>query len=432
WLFAHDGSEFGFVTDAIWRSPLGLRINAQETLGEVQTFDRVRVSSDQLAPVDGRYHLRMTAELWETHYFDHMQLRAVDHPAGTTLFVDERFVFPAPDLAPRLFSTPEPVAAVRDEEGRDRLDLVRERDGRYLQAFDKSAYQGLTNPHTLEIDLASRPERTVLLMSGWLRPTDSSINMALGQGDLDAPSGLRVEVADSGGEWRLLHEDFGVPAGKEKTILLDLTGAFESTDGRRVRLSTTSEIYWDAIWQAEPLEEGEMNVHEPKALRQELKFRGYSTVSRADEQSPALPDYESLSGTSARWFDLEGFYTRFGDVEELLASVDDRYVIMNAGDELLLEYEELPEPEPGMVRTFFFDSDGWVKDGDVNTEGSATVGPLPYHEMSETEHQRDSDLKEDPVYRRFREDWSRYHTRYVTPSSAYSVLQTVNRERREP
>ncbi|MEX1211651.1 MAG: FG-GAP-like repeat-containing protein [Balneolaceae bacterium] len=430
WLFAHDGTEFGFVTDAIWRSPLGLRINAQETLGEVQTFDRVRVSSGQLAPVDGRYHLRMTAELWETHYFDHMQLRAVDHPEGTTVFVDERFVFPAPDLTPRLLTTPEPVAAVLDSEGRDQLDRVQERDGRYLQAFDKSAYQGLVHPHTIEIELTPRTENTLLILSGWLRPTDSSINLALGQGNREAPSGLRVDVSEGESDWRVLHEDFGVPAGKEKSILLDLSDAFESTEGRRVRLSTTSEIYWDAIRQAESLNPGNMKVHVPNALRQELQFRGYSTVSRAGEQSPALPDYTSLSGTSARWFDLEGFYTRFGDVRELLERVDDRYVIMNAGDELVLEYEALPDPEPGMIRTFLFDSDGWVKDGDVNTEGSATVGPLPYHEMAETDHQRDAHLLDDPVYRRFQEDWSRYHTRYVTPLSNHSVLRTVNPERR--
>lgn len=432
WLFAHDGSGFGFVTDAIWRSPLGLRINARETLGEVQTFDRIRISPDQLVPVDGRYQLRMTAELWETHYFDHMRLRAVDHPEGTTVFVDERFVFPAPDLSPRLLATPQPVAAVRDSEGRDQLDLVRERDGRYLQAFEKTAYQGLVHPHDIEIELTDRSENTVLLLSGWLRPTDSSINLALGQGELDAPRGLRVEVTEQDGEWRLLHEDYGVPAGKEKSILLDLTDAFESSEGRRVRLSTTSEIYWDAIWQTEPLAEEEMHVYTPDPLRQEIQFRGYSAVSRTDEQSPALPDYHEVSGTAARWFDLSGFYTRFGDVQELLESVDDRYVIMNAGDELVLEYSELPPPGPGMVRTFLFDSDGWVKDGDVNTEGSATVGPLPFHDMAETDHQREADLMNDPVYRQYREDWTRYHTRYVTPSSTYSVLRTMRRDRREP
>jgi hypothetical protein len=34
WVFAWDGSRMGFVTDFLWRSPLGLRINAQDTAGD--------------------------------------------------------------------------------------------------------------------------------------------------------------------------------------------------------------------------------------------------------------------------------------------------------------------------------------------------------------------------------------------------------------
>ena len=91
WVFAYDGHEMRFVTDFLWRSPLGLRINAQDTAGVTQTEDWVRIRGDQLAPRDGRYDVRITAELWETHFFDHVSLLVVDHPDGTETFVDERF-----------------------------------------------------------------------------------------------------------------------------------------------------------------------------------------------------------------------------------------------------------------------------------------------------------------------------------------------------
>ena len=42
WVFAWDGTEMGFVTDFLWRSPLGLRINAQDTAGVTQTEDWVQ------------------------------------------------------------------------------------------------------------------------------------------------------------------------------------------------------------------------------------------------------------------------------------------------------------------------------------------------------------------------------------------------------
>ena len=63
------------------------------------TEDWVKVRGDQLVPRDGAYDLRITAELWETHFFDLVSLLVVDHPAGTEVFVDERFAVPPPTLA---------------------------------------------------------------------------------------------------------------------------------------------------------------------------------------------------------------------------------------------------------------------------------------------------------------------------------------------
>ena len=49
WIFADDGAGMRFVTDFLWRSPLGLRINAQDTAGVTQTEDWVKIRGDQLA-----------------------------------------------------------------------------------------------------------------------------------------------------------------------------------------------------------------------------------------------------------------------------------------------------------------------------------------------------------------------------------------------
>jgi Tfp pilus assembly protein PilF len=56
WLFAWNGREMAFVTDLIWRSPLGLRINAQDTADVLTTEDWVKVRGDQL--VAARRRLR--------------------------------------------------------------------------------------------------------------------------------------------------------------------------------------------------------------------------------------------------------------------------------------------------------------------------------------------------------------------------------------
>ena len=123
-LFAFDGAAVRFVTDFIWRSPLGLRINAQDTAGIGQTEDWVKIRGDQLASRDGAYDVRITAELWETHYFDHVSLMVVDHPAGTEIFVDERFAREPPPLAAIPTGPLYPVTKARDDQGRDVLDKV--------------------------------------------------------------------------------------------------------------------------------------------------------------------------------------------------------------------------------------------------------------------------------------------------------------------
>lgn len=434
WLFTNDGEEIHFITDLIWRSPLGLRINAMETAGVIQTEDRVRIPAGLLQEVDGVYDIRITAELWETHYFDYISLIAVDHPVGSELFIDERFVFPAPDLSERLLTVPVPVAVVRDMHGRDLTATVSQQDGQHIAPFRKTKFQGLVQPHYIEIEMGEsvdRGEGEWLVMQGWLRPTDSSINLMLSQSSFAPPSGIRVEVADGRGGWLTLHENYGIPAGKQKSILLDLTGAFPDESDRRLRMHTTSEIYWDAIRKAARLSDAQMAMRELTAERMELRYRGFSRWNHADSLLPNMPDYAEITSTNQRWRDLEGFYTRFGDVSELLAETDDRYVIMNAGDEMVIEFASPGAPEAGMQRSFILVNTGWVKDGDFNTEAGMTVLPLPYHGQADYEYNRGGRLQDDPVFQRFPEDWVNFHTRYITPEAFRAALLLNPDTRRE-
>jgi hypothetical protein len=106
--------------------------------------------------------------------------------------------------------------------------------------------------------------------------------------------------------------------------------------------------------------------------------------------------------------------------------VDDRYMIMNAGDELRLAFPEAPPLPPGFVRDFILVGDGWVKDGDYNTVASRTVLPLPTH-RSPTYAESAGRLEDDPMYLRHREDFERYHTRYVSPAGIRDALRDRNK-----
>ncbi|HEX8474119.1 MAG TPA: FG-GAP-like repeat-containing protein [Pyrinomonadaceae bacterium] len=425
WVFAFDGERVAFVTDTLWRSPLGLKINAQDTAGVMMTEEWVKIRGGQLAPREGFYDVRITAELWETHYFDHVSLMVVDHPAATEISLDERFAVPPPALKVHATSEPRAFQVALDDEGRDVAATVRDVDGRYLDNFGRGRYQGITREHFVELELpadAPRESPLWLAASGWIHPTDSSINVAVSQGAQAKPQGLSLEVADGRGGWTNAFPALGFPAGKNKTVLIDLSNVFRAGAPRRLRLRTNLEIFWDRLAWAVALPETELKTVRLMPDAAELRYRGYSVVAQADKSSPELPDYQRLAGTAPRWRDLVGYHTRFGDVRPLLKEIDDRYVIMNAGDEMLFRF---PTPAPvreGWVRDFVLVCDGWEKDGDYNTTFSKTVLPLPTHGNADYTI-APTRLEDDPVYRRHAQDWQDYHTRYVTPQNLHDAFR---------
>ena len=419
WVFAWNGHDMGFVTDFLWRSPLGLRINAQDTAGSNQTEDWIKIRGDQLVPRDGMYDVRITAELWESHFFDHVSLMAVDRPSGVEVFVDERFAREPPALAVRAMTPPAPVARAWDDQGHDVTALVRARDGRHVAGFDKGAYQGLTREHFIEFDLGDHPpapgEPLWLIASGWVYPTDSSINVAVAQGAQAAPHGLALDALDAAGVWHTVSPDLGLPAGKNKTILIDLSS--RPRGARRLRLRTNMEIYWDSLAYARPAADAVVRTTRLAPARAELRYRGFSRTSEdVTAHAPETPHYGQLANTVSRWRDLVGYHTRFGDVVPLVEKVDDRYVIMNAGDELALSFAAPPPPAAGWTRDFVLIGDGWEKDGDFNTAYSKTVQPLPLHDRPDYVASAAShELEDDPAYRRHPSDWQTYHTRFIAP-----------------
>ncbi|HEX8116077.1 MAG TPA: ASPIC/UnbV domain-containing protein, partial [Pyrinomonadaceae bacterium] len=417
-LFAFDGKRMRFVKDcAPWSPAIGLRINNYQTLKVGQTEEWVKVRGDQLAPHDGFYDLRITAELWETYYLDRYRFAVVDHPADTEVFVDERTARRPPALKVYTVGRTHAFAGARDDAGKDVSEVVNKLDGRHLDTFGRGAYQGVTREHFVELELdeeAPREGPLWLVAHGWLHPTDASINVAISQGSQPPPKGLSLEVADGKGGWAVAQPDLGFPSGKNKTILVDLQNVFRAGAPRRLRLRTNMEIYWDALEWAAGADDGQTKVMSLAPASAALRFRGFSEMRSADGSSPETPDYNRLASTGQRWRDLVGYYTRFGDVRELLAETDDRVVITNAGDELLLRFAEQPAPPAGWARDYVLIGNGWIKDGDYNSEFSKTVLPLPSRDR-EYYTTPPTRLEDDPVFRRHPQDWQNFHTRYVTP-----------------
>jgi Flp pilus assembly protein TadD len=426
-LFAYNGKQMEFVKDAVpWGSAIGLRIN---TLGSAQiaaTGEWYKIGRDQLVPHDGYYDLRITAELWEVYYYDYLALMAVDHPAGTEIFVDERFVIPPLKLGFTTVATPHEIARAIDDTGQDVTDIIRTLDGKALASFGRGQYQGITRDHYLEIDLgddAPKDGPLYLIAQGSIHDTESSVNVAITQGSRWRAHGLSLEVPDGHGGWVTAQDNLGFPAGRKKTILFNVTNVFRSGTPRRVRIRTNLEIYWDAIHWAQGAPDTQLKTVTLNPNVADLHYRGYSVMHMPGAaRAPEVPDYSQIEGTKQRWRDLIGYYTRYGDVRELVNHIDDRYVIVNSGDELSLRFAEQPPPPTGWVRDFVIVGDGWIKDGDYNSTFSKTVLPLPYHAKNEYTT-RPGRLEDEWVYQQHPDDWKNYHTRFVTPEVFKNALR---------
>ena len=185
-------------------------------------------------------------------YLDQVKLIAVDHPAAVEIFTNDKFKSPPfPEF--RLFGVKRriyPVRARDDARAAMCWHALLQRDRTYPDGFRRD-YLDVAELHHLDLDFgkAAPANRAVLILNGWVDWADGSTFMAASQAkqDLVLPY---LQVKDAAGRWQTVIEDMGIPAGKPKTISVDLTGKFLSAS-REVRIVTNLCVYWDEIFLSE-------------------------------------------------------------------------------------------------------------------------------------------------------------------------------------
>lgn len=383
-IWTWNGSGFEYVTDVLGVAPLGASAGDGKYF-PVDHDEYVFIRGDQLREKDGRLEVRLTEELAEVTYLDQVRLVAVDHPAGVEVYSNDKWKSPPyPEF--RLFGVTHRTYPRRATENgtRDVTARILKTDGSYPDGFRRT-FQNVAAAHTLELDFtgAAATNRAALILRGWVDWADGSTFLAQAQA---TPGGLQppqLQVKDAVGRWVTVLEDMGMPAGKPKTIAVDLSGRFLSAS-REIRIVTNLCIYWDEIFLSEETAAPPARLTELNASKAELAFRGFSkNVVHPLRLQPEQFFYEPVS-TTAPWNPTPGLYTRYGPVEELVSEVDDRLAILGSGDELRLSFDarQLPAVQKGWTRDWLLKVDGWAKDRDANTAYSQSVEPLPFHGMS--------------------------------------------------
>jgi hypothetical protein len=251
-----------------------------------------------------------------------------------------------------------------------------------------------------------------LALTGWLRFGGGMANIALSQLP-DLPFPFPALEVERDGKWEKMNVTAGAPAGKTKTIVIDLEGKLPP-GAHKLRLSAGFEIHWDCIALFEKMGEANTHITTLAADSSNLHWRGFSEFEDLPWTEPLTPKYDAVT-PNAKWrVAVSGWCTRYGAVDELIAKRDEALALLNGGDELTLRFDEkqVPEKTPGMVRDFFMYVDGWDKDADFHVADGTRVEPLPWHGMDDQRYgteARPAGLGDGWI--------AKYNTRWVGPET---------------
>ncbi len=417
-LYTWNGEEFTFAKDIMWKSALGMPLGIMGASAEyapaAASVDYIRIPGERMKPKDGTYTIQLTGELWEAIFVDKIALVALDHPDSVEVYVDER-MGPPSTSGYTLYQAGERFLpeSVRDRYGADLLPVIAGKDNHYTPLYRQGPYQGVTAMSLITIDpgVIDLSGALYLYLYGWIFPSDASINASISQSGSVKMVPPVVEAINEDGTWEVIVDNLGFPMGKDKTLIVDLSGKLSPSDPR-IRIRTNMQLYWDQIFFTRGDPGAPVRSHTLAPVSADLHYRGFSRPYRkGGRYGPHWFDYSTVT-TGKKWRDLLGNYTRFGDVLPLLLEADDKYIIENAGDEATIAFDAsaLPPLPSGWTRDFLVHSVGWVKDGDLNTAYGQRVEPLPFHGMTCYPYGHDKSYPTDPDHQQYLQE---YNTRRV-------------------
>ena len=408
-LFAWNGEKYEFISDVIGAAVVGHWVSPTAK-NNADPDEWIKVEGSQLQPRGGYLSLRFGEPMEEVNYIDQVRLLAIDHPAATEVYPNERFLNEPPFASgsPVISTAAHPLAGAWDAKGRDVSELLRARDHQYVRDFTNLSFAGFANQHALTLDLGewtpANPLR--LLLHGFIEYFSASSMYAAWQAGL-TPMPPYVEAQLPDGSWKRVIDDMGFPAGLPRTIVVDLSGKLPPGT-RRIRLVTNLQIYWDqALIDNGPEATQLMRQTELPLASAHLAFRGYPEQIDGKTPGDLTYNYQHISQTGP-FIRSRGSYTRYGEVTPLLKSVDESFVIFGSGEDIDVEFStaSLPPLAPGWKRDYFFYANGFVKDMDFYEASPFTVADMPFHGMSTYPYPASEHYPQDDQRMQYELEWN--------------------------
>lgn len=349
-LYTWDGQKYQYITDVAVDGLIG-----QET----DPFRKKKIGREAVIPdgmleaKDGSYILKLKNDQDEIDYHDNWELQAVDHPVGTdialnnlewqteptriyTVGTDIRPIKKATYLNNPVWSGGKPTALM------DITDIVNRLDHVYSPA---SMYDD--NQYTFDLGDLSDARDIKMVITGWTQYSSSQEKVKIIEKNKQGVKRAKnfLEILQPDGTWKT-ESSLNIISGYPKTAVLNLTGNFPpNTKKYIVRFRGMLRSHFDFVG-VDTTPQATIKVTDLDLTEANLSYRGVSVK----QGTPPDFDYDTLVPVNE--YSHKGKFTRYGDVLPLLKDIDDKFVVVDAGDEVTLRFKALDPPAPGMVRSF--------------------------------------------------------------------------------
>ncbi len=415
-LYIWNGTGYSYVTDVSnsgWLGYIGY-INSDGTIvfKDGNPYDYVKLDKDLLTAKNGYFDMVLSQQWDELYYLDQAQLLVVDHPVGTDAYMSMTSYL-SDGSTGKVYTVGNqnilsPVSAT-NEKGENVLAQLLTKDGVFtpgINGYD-SVWNNITlNQLTLDLGNLSGVPATKLVISGmvdwgladpyyeWIDSFKEAAAQGLVANGTEITPAPYLEVKAANGSWIRVAQDIPLPSDyRARTYTVDLTGIFPAdVMDYQIRFNNFWNVTYDYI--------------------------GIDTTPQANitvqTLTPASAEFSQLWETQST---SSGAFTRYGDVNELLLNADDMFVVGRQGDQVNMQFStaNLTDPEPGMVRDYFFVVACWFKDppGAWGYGFDFTVNPMPFMAMTGFPYTTAESYPTDAAHLAYLQQ---YNTRIIPPA----------------
>jgi len=306
----------------------------------------------------GKYDIRIRENLAESDFFDYLKLIIADVPEGYSVFntfqskrsdgwqwhIDSTDGIKHNSIENDLITfndatTRTPITAY-NKTGANVADRLANIDNYPVRESGQQDQE-----YVLDFGNIEHPEYAKLLLWSWtyFNTTEQNIPMTL-------------YVINSTRMWEQV-ADLGIPTGDLHPYAYNISNIWKTSD-RRIKLIP---MYKPATMNI--IDKIALDDSAPVTIQKTVLNVSSSVLRHSDEgvneyKDPTTQErflVGNLIPDKKNYYQF-GNYTKYGEVASLLSSVDDKFVVVRHGDELLVSFEGVPKKNNNINRVFILDS----------------------------------------------------------------------------